>query len=157
MKKVAVLLDGGLVLRALYRLLGERHPTAGDVWGFAQACVRGDEELFRIYFYDCPPYEGRQKNPVSPEMVEFSDSRTARRKRKLHQQLALMDYVAMREGELSFNGWVLTRGTAGELIEEQRPIRPEDLRPDLEQKRNANEIRDVDFPPKQPLLDSCST
>jgi hypothetical protein len=55
-KTVAVLLDGGFVQKRLYRLLGRKMPTAKDLLAFANKCVVPDEELFRIYCYDCPPF-----------------------------------------------------------------------------------------------------
>jgi len=135
-KKVAVLLDGAFVLSNLYRLLNQRQPNAREVWSYARACVRlEDEELFRIYFYDCPPYEGNERNPLSGEVTDFSQTRTSDRRKQLHEELSYMDFVAFRRGVLAFNGWRLGRRAIEYLIREPRPLLSGDLEPDLEQKR----------------------
>ena len=64
MKSVAILLDGGFVTKKLYKMLG-RHATANDVLEFSEACLKQDEELFRLYYYDCQPDEQTQTNPIS--------------------------------------------------------------------------------------------
>ena len=54
MKKVAVLLDGGFVVKRLRHFLDGEYPEAAQILEFAYKCVAPDEELFRIYYYD--PY-----------------------------------------------------------------------------------------------------
>ena len=136
MKKVAVLLDGGFVLSNLYRLLDKRLPNALEVWEYAQACVRrADEELFRIYYYDCPPYEGSEMNPLSGEVIDFSRTRTSHQRSQLHEELSLMDWVAFRRGVLAFNGWRLNRKSMESIMTGRRAPVAADLEPDLEQKR----------------------
>jgi uncharacterized LabA/DUF88 family protein len=136
MKKVAVILDGAFVLSNLYRALDRRFPTAYELWEYAHACVRGpEEELFRIYFYDCPPYDGSERNPLSGEVVDFSRTRTNYQRTQIHEELARMDHVAFRRGVLAFNGWRIGRRAMENLLNYQRPLAPGDLEPDLTQKR----------------------
>lgn len=137
MKKVAVLLDGGFVLYRLYHLLGRVRPTADDVWGFADSCVARalGEELFRIYFYDCPPFERVLTNPISRKQVDFAVTPTSHHRRALHEQLALMDFVAFRAGELAYNGWAIGPRATDDLIRTSRSVADFDLKPDFEQKR----------------------
>jgi uncharacterized LabA/DUF88 family protein len=137
MKTAAVLLDGGFVLKRLYLLAGRRHPTAEDVYAFAKSCVtQTEEQLFRIYFYDCPPYEESARNPLSPEeRIDFSQTAVTLRKRRLQQRLSQMDYVAFRSGELRLQGWRLKEQALARLSRRPRPIAPEDLKPGFRQKR----------------------
>ena len=72
MKKVAVLLDGGFVIKRLKSFLDGEYPTAEQVLEFARKCVAEDEERFRIYYYDCPPFSGTSVNPFSKEEIDFS-------------------------------------------------------------------------------------
>jgi len=105
MKSIAILLDGGYVRHQLYLLLGNRHATADDIIDLSRAICVKDEDLFRIYYYDCPPHEGRATNPLLKSPVDFGNTPTARRSKSLHDGLAQRDHVAFRKGELRFRGW----------------------------------------------------
>jgi uncharacterized LabA/DUF88 family protein len=134
-KRTAVLLDGGFVGHNLYRHLGGTFPTAEDVYEFAQRCLDDAEELFRIYYYDCSPYEKSQTNPVSGERIDFGRTDRARRGRGLSDAITLKPYVAYRRGELSFDGWALTTRATKALIRTPRSVEATDLKPVLRQKR----------------------
>ena len=73
MRKVVVMLDGSFVLKVLSGRLSQR-PTAEQAYEFAMACVdEGDqEELLRIYYYDCPPYGSTEVHPLSGASINFS-------------------------------------------------------------------------------------
>lgn len=76
MKKAAILIDGGFVLPKLQRQLGKL-PAAQDLRDFAVACLDQAEELFRIYYYDCPPFEGVKQNPCRRRASIFRPPRSA--------------------------------------------------------------------------------
>jgi len=136
MKSAAVLLDGGFVLKRLYSLLGRQHATSQQVLEFAHACIAPDEELFRIYFYDCPPFEDSASNPLNPEeRIDFSRKPPAIRKQRLHNQLALCDQVAFRRGELRLQGWRLKEAALREIASTPRLLTEADLSPGFSQKR----------------------
>lgn len=135
-KSVAVLLDGGFVLKRLYRLLGNEHPSARAVYQFALTCVGPREELFRIYYYDCPPYGSSVRHPLDcSNKVHLGESDTARRMKAFQDELALMDNVAYRKGELLFKGWSVSSRALEDLVAKPRPLDMEDLAPELIQKR----------------------
>lgn len=138
-KKVAILLDGGFVLKRLYCLLGRRHAKAPEVLDFAARCVDETEELFRIYYYDCPPSEDTKENPFAQgTVVDFGNTNTAKRIRALQAELAASDLVAFRKGQLDFSGWGLSRNLTRTLLSEDGPPRPleaKDLTPGFRQKR----------------------
>ncbi|HEX7050471.1 MAG TPA: NYN domain-containing protein [Longimicrobiales bacterium] len=136
MKRVAVLLDGGFVLRKLYPLVGRRMPTADEVCDFAHRCIHNaDEALFRIYFYHCRPCEGTETHPLTRAAIDFAQSRTAAAMGAFLREIALKDHVAFRAGELSFDGWEIARKAAKDLIATGRAVAPADVVPDLKQKR----------------------
>ncbi|MFP3937073.1 MAG: NYN domain-containing protein [Phycisphaerae bacterium] len=138
MKSVAILLDGGFVLKRLYRLLGNRHPEATDVVEFARACAAQDEEIFRIYYYDCPPIEETLRNPLAPEReINFAVTSTARRKQRLQNQLSIQELVAFRRGYLSFEGWSVSRQFTNRVIRDSdtsRVVNAEHLHAEFRQK-----------------------
>lgn len=135
MKRTAVILDGGHVLYNLYKMLGKRHPLADDIVGFARGCLnKKEEELFRIYYYDCPPLETTVRHPLSGVLTDFSATATCRRQKSLLDTLALKDYVAYRHGRLAFRGWQLTFKAKEDLSKKQRPLRDDDFEPAIDQK-----------------------
>ncbi len=139
MKTVAILLDGGFVLARLYQLLGRRHAIAQDVYDFALACANEDEEIFRIYYYDCPPWGETLSNPLDPtRKINFASTATARRMKRLQEGLALMDLVAFRRGELAYGGWALKKKAERDFFNnpnEPRSIDKTDLQVQFRQKR----------------------
>ena len=134
-KRAAVLVDMGFLLYALYRPLGNRHPSAAEVHEFAVRCIADDEELFRIYCYHCPPFGGTQRHPLTGNPVHFSQTATYRTMTALIRELSLMDGVAFRAGEIAFNGWVIRKAVAGQIARTNRPLQEGDFQPDIKQKR----------------------
>lgn len=121
MIRVCVLIDGGH-LRVLCRRAG--HDYVPDyIEKVALACVGETEWLLRVLYYDCAPYQGRVKLPVSGEDYEFAGS-----DKWLHE-LAKKDLFAVRRGVLKFRGFkpkkIPVKGT--ELVDA-------DFAPDFEQK-----------------------
>lgn len=135
MKKTAVLLDLGFLLYALYRPLGKRTATATEVHEFANKCLRPDEELFRIYCYHCPPFEGTERHPITHQPVHFKQSPTYTTMTNFLRELSLKDNVAYRAGEISFNGWVIKKHAAREISNTNRQLQESDFQPDMKQKR----------------------
>jgi uncharacterized LabA/DUF88 family protein len=119
--KVAVLIDGGhlRVLAAKAKL----HYENDLIEKVAHACVHGDETLIRVLYYDCAPYEGTVKLPVSGNDLTFAKNDAWVR------NLATRDYFAFRRGELKFRGFKPRKiPVAG------RPLVDDDFKPDFEQK-----------------------
>ena len=135
MKRTAVLLDLGFVLHKLYRMLGKRSPTANEVRDFALKCLESNEELFRIYCYHCPPYDGVQTHPLSKAKEDFSQTDVYLGMSNLIRDLKVTDNIAFRSGELSFDGWLIRRRAAQDIIKTGRALTDSDFAPDLKQKR----------------------
>ena len=134
MKKTAVLMDLGFVLQKLYRLLGNRHATAIEVREFALRCVAKDEELFRIYCYHCYPYAEQKIHPLTGAVVDFGATTQFHRMSRLIRELELLDNIAFRAGELSFDGWTVKQRSLHEIMTTGRPLVDTDLVPVLKQK-----------------------
>lgn len=97
MKKVALLIDGGHV-RALARQ-DKLSYSADFIERFAKECVGENEELLRALYYDCAPYRGTLRLPVSGEATEFKGSDA------WLNDLASRDFFAVRLGVLKFRGF----------------------------------------------------
>ena len=120
MAVVALLIDGGH-LRILAKRAGYDY-TTDYVERIAHACIVEGEHLLRVLYYDCPPFVGRVKKPVSDNYHQFNRQDT------WLQELAKRDYFAVRRGSLKFRGW--------KLKELPGPAQPTDAHydPDFEQK-----------------------
>jgi uncharacterized protein (TIGR00288 family) len=134
MKKTAILLDLGFVILKLKNLLGKRMPTAIEIREFALKCLAKDEEIFRIYCYDCPPYGKKQTHPFSRNLIDFSHTPTYIQRTKLINDLKTMDNIAFRSGELSFDGWLITKKAIKEILKQNRALNDTDFQPDIKQK-----------------------
>lgn len=62
---------------------------------------KNGEELYRIYYYDCPPLTDFHHHPITNKQINFAKGETAKYKNALHEQLLKQPYVATRMGELS--------------------------------------------------------
>jgi uncharacterized LabA/DUF88 family protein len=120
-KKVALLIDGGH-LRALARQ--DRLSFTPDfIERFAHQCIEESEELLRVLYYDCPPFAGTVRLPVSGKPTEFKGSR------EWLDDLAARDFFAVRLGILKFRGFTPRR-----IPLSDEALKDEDFRPEFEQK-----------------------
>src|SRR5687767_7979504 len=106
--RIAIPIDVGH-LRVLARSAGYAYEP-DYIEKAAHACVNSDESVLRILYYDCAPFVGKTKLPVSGKPFEFNGSDAWLRR------LAAKKLFAVRRGVLKFRG-VGCRGRS-----------PEDLR-----------------------------
>lgn len=119
--KVSVLIDGGHT-RVLAKKAGYKYDP-DYIEKIAKASVEPDEQLLRVLYYDCAPFSGKVKLPVSGDAFEFKGSDAWLR------DLAAKNLFAVRRGVLKFRGYkpksIPIKGT---------PLCDDDFRPDFEQK-----------------------
>lgn len=89
--------------------------------------------LHRIYFYDATPFTESVPKPLGGDSVDFNNSPTAQRGKKLHADLAQDAFMAMRLGDLVCNGWEVKKRV---LKKNAAPVTigPDDLAPVIQQK-----------------------
>lgn len=119
--RVSVLIDGGH-LRVLARNAGYKYDP-DYIEKVAHACVKEGEKLLRILYYDCAPYSGKVKLPVSGNTKEFEGSDG------WLKELAAKDLIAVRRGVLKFRGF---KPRKVPIV--GRDLKDEDFKPDFEQK-----------------------
>ncbi len=91
---------------------------------FSQGCRESREEIHRVLYYDCAPYNGEANRPISGTKQVFRGSDD------WLQQLARKDLFAVRRGVLKFRGYKPKR-----IPMPSRPaLKDEDFKPDFEQK-----------------------
>ncbi len=121
MKRVAILIDGGF-LRVAARKAGRKY-NPSFIEQFALRCPLSGEEIVRILYYDCAPYTGTVKLPVSGCRYTFQGS-----DEWLHE-LSRKDLFAVRRGVLKFRGFKPKRVPVAAA-----PLQDADFTPDFEQK-----------------------
>ena len=119
--RAAVFIDGGH-LRVLARQNEFRYDP-DFIEAVALACVDPGEDLLRVLYYDCAPYQGSLRLPVSGQRQEFAGSDEWLR------QLAAKRQFAVRLGTLKFRGFVPKRVPIS-----SGPLSDDDFRPRFEQK-----------------------
>lgn len=74
-------------------------------------------ELYRVFFYDCPPLQKRLHNPISKKAVDFSKSDEAVFRLELHQRLLKKRKLALRLGHLTNESpWTIKQTKVAELL-----------------------------------------
>lgn len=113
--RIAILIDGGFFLKRLPALVSEhRCATPGKV----VACIRylcrnhiknltGIEDprwhqhVYRIFYYDSAPYEGKAHHPIDNRPIDFAKSDVARFRTELFELLRTQRKVALRLGKVN--------------------------------------------------------
>lgn len=145
--KTAVLVDGAFFLKRFRNSFPDRdHRNAGIVAEtlFAVALEhvrrvrRPKEALYRIFFYDCPPFDKKMHLPVSGRAVDFKRSDEAQFRTELHAKLRSKRKLALRLGQLSDHvEWELTPDVLKQLRKGERvwsDLQDSDFRLGIKQK-----------------------
>lgn len=146
----AILIDGGFFVprfRAIEPHNAFNPQRAADLawrWAVAHLSEVGNgkhskrRELYRIFFYDCPPLEKKLHNPVSGKSVDFSKSAEATFRHFLHEHLLSKRKLALRLGHLSPDTpWTIKPEKISALLKRQirlEDLAEEDVRPAFRQK-----------------------
>ncbi len=90
---------------------------------------RRRRDLYRIFFYDCPPLDKKLHNPISGTACDFKKSDEAKFRLALHAALLTKRKVALRLGHLaSDTPWTIKPTKIDELL--KKKIKFEDLTED---------------------------
>lgn len=104
-KKTAIMLDGGFVNKKL-RKDPDPVKQAIRVLKVAHAALAKDEEIFRIYYYDCEPFKGVKPNPFGT-LIDFEKHAQFAYQNALLAYMKKQQNTAVRLGEISYRGWKL--------------------------------------------------
>ncbi|UXZ04563.1 NYN domain-containing protein [Moraxella nasicaprae] len=80
------------------------------------------DDLYRVFFYDCPPLEKKMHRPKTRTALDLSKSDEAVFRRELHKELIQKRKFALRLGRLSdySNGWRLKPRVLSELLKDKK-------------------------------------
>jgi uncharacterized LabA/DUF88 family protein len=145
--KAAVLVDGEFFLKRYCKLT---NTTVQDldpvkVISVMQAmCLRHvchvHRQLYRIFFYDCSPFQKKLHNPISNKTIDYGRSDIFKFRTAFHEELRKSRKVALRLGHLRDDEnarWVINTNKIKDLLTrkiEISDLKPEDIHPNLRQK-----------------------
>lgn len=136
MHHYAILIDGGFAKRKLGNAV--QPATAADFQRLIDTLQAlpelRDRQLHRVYYYDSEPLESSHDKPLNGGKVEFGTHAVASRSKQLFAQLCRLPFMAMRLGELSFNGWAVRSKLLNKAAGDSVQITHEDLVPHITQK-----------------------
>lgn len=84
--------------------------------------VRDERYLYRIFYYDCPPYAGKQHYPISGKAVDYSKTPVAGFTYALHQALKKKRKVALRLGTILADSWRFKAAATSELLKKKKTL-----------------------------------
>jgi uncharacterized LabA/DUF88 family protein len=133
-KPVAIFVDGAFFLKRYRHCYsgGKDHSpdvVAKNMYDMLMRHV-GNDDLYRIFYYDCPPLKKRAHNPISQRAIDFAKSDVALFREQFYYELSRRRKVALRLGELKDRqGW---------------QVRPEKLKDLLARKISIEDLTDRD-------------
>lgn len=104
-EKTAILVDGAFYRRRAYHLFGDKDP-AGRADELVDYCMRHltsngyKNDLYRIFYYDCPPMSGNLYHPLKRKAVDMSKTDVYRWANEFMLELSKKRKLALRTGVL---------------------------------------------------------
>lgn len=136
--KTAVFIDGAYFLKRFKYVFPQKDITNPQEVAKAlfSMCLshladknQEETELYRIFYYDCPPLMKKVHYPISKKCLDFSKTSTAIFKEAFINELKKKRKCALRLGRLQdLDGWILSSATIKKLL--QGKIKFEDLNDD---------------------------
>jgi uncharacterized LabA/DUF88 family protein len=139
---LAVLIDGGFFLKRfkhLYPAADASNPAevADILYRMVLAHADGTE-IYRIFYYDCPPLGKKAHNPIDGRSIDFSKTDIFKFRMAFFDELKRKRKVALRLGTLQEkNNWLIRPAATKELLNGSKTrdnLTPDDVYFDIRQK-----------------------
>lgn len=135
--RIAILIDGGFFLRRLPKLVSANRCDSPDK---IATCVRdmcrnhiktltgsGDsrwqKHVYRIFFYDAEPYDGKAHHPIDNRPIDFGKSDVAKDRRALFDQLRKERKLALRLGKVTRDhDWAIVPSLTKKLLRTRQSL-----------------------------------
>lgn len=129
--RTAILVDGGFYRKRASFLWGKKDPDkrAKELISYCHAHLEherrySDRDLYRIFYYDCPPIQKSVYHPLLKKNIDFRHSETYAWTNAFFDELKKQRKVALRLGELSdeFAAFVISPQATKEILSEKRKL-----------------------------------
>lgn len=136
-REIAIMIDGGFLSKRLSKLVAAPDRLTPNamcdvIRSMCRAHVKkltGDEDsnwhrhIYRIFYYDAPPFEGQAHHPLTGRQINFAKSDQAAFQNELFTLLRKQRNVALRLGHLSnLGGWTLDHARLAKLLRARTPL-----------------------------------
>lgn len=130
MNRTAILIDGGFFVKRAIRLWGKRTPEelANILQDYVNRHLKRNREdyhqLYRIFYYDCPPISKKIHHPLTNRLIDYSKTEQYEWRLAFHEQLRKLRKMALRLGHLDEEGtdWVLDPRVLRNVISGKLPV-----------------------------------
>ena len=137
--QIAILIDGGFFLKRIQRLLPEAKIDSPEK---IARCVRNlcfnhvmslkggsgkrwQQHMYRAFFYDANPYDGKAHHPVDNKSIDFAKSDVAQQRHALFQQLRKERKLALRLGKVNRDSdWTLSPRLTKTALKTRQQLAP---------------------------------
>ena len=135
--KVAILIDGGFFLKRLQALTKtDECKNVEYIVKMIQILCSGHasrlgQQIYRVFYYDCPPFENGLHNPLTSKFIDFKKQPQYQFKSALFDKLKNLRKMALRLGRLNINSfcsWQIKPQKVKDLL--LRKITIDDLNPE---------------------------
>lgn len=130
-REIAIMIDGGFLTKRLSKIVEEPDRlTPNAVCGIIRSVCRKHvqkltddngshwhKHVYRIFYYDAPPFEGQAHHPLTGKQVNFKKSDQAAFQNDLFAMLRKQRNMALRLGKLSnLGGWTVEHTKLPKLL-----------------------------------------
>jgi len=130
----AVLVDGGFFLKRYRQLISKDHSAkqvADNLYQMALSHVKEERQLYRIFYYDCLPFEKKIQHLITHQLVDFGRTDQHHFRKELFEELKQKRKMALRLGFLKDSG--------------EWSIKSDILKKLLNGKLNLSEVKETDI------------
>lgn len=130
-REIAILIDGGFFTKRIGQIVSNPdNLTPLGLAGILRSCCRshvqkltGDKDehwhryVYRIFYYDAPPFEGQAHHPLTGKQINFKNSPRAVFQRACFAELRKQRNMALRLGHLTnLGGWTVEHKMLAKLL-----------------------------------------
>lgn len=153
--QIAILIDGGFFLKRIQRLLPEEQINSPEKIArvVRKLCfnhvmrLKGgsaklwQQHLYRAFFYDANPYDGKAHHPVDNKSIDFAKSDVAQHRQALFQQMRKERKLALRLGKVNRDSdWTISPRLTKAALKTRQQLAPLQALQPLIQAVGANPV-----------------
>lgn len=141
--RVAVLIDGGFFVKRFNHVYNQSRTMTGEevakrLYTIAHSHVGKENILYRIFYYDCHPFDKKMHNPINKQVIDFKSTPEYKFRTQLMEALKRRRKVALRLGTLKESRtWSIYPHRVKDLLSgkiEAKDLQPDDVHLELRQK-----------------------